>query len=318
MVLRSNKVSQVMKVAIVTGGTSGFGYSTCQLLLKQGFRVIITSRNLGRASKAAEELKSVGGDPVAMVLDLNDLTSVVSFANEYQTKYSGNGDVLVYLILNAGVVKLKRDISPQGLEETYSTNHFGGAALFNLLLTKTLLPCKTRVVAVGSLVHNNANVIQGHDLTGTLNTFSTAGYYANTKLFNTLWSFEVNKRFAAQGVTSNSVHPGSGLFTNLGRGDASTLLKCVITPILACLAPLLWCCGFFQTWHDGGVAELAAAEAAQGGLYFYRHKVSTASKAARDEALQVWLYEQTNATLRQLADKYNLPLEIAGPSSEST
>ena len=309
-----------MKVAIVTGGTSGFGYATCKLLLKQGFRVIITSRNLGRATKAAEELKTEGGEAVAMTLDLNDLKSVVSFANEYQTKYSSdNGDVLVYLILNAGIVKLQRDISPQGIEETYATNHFGGAALFNMLLTKTLLRCKTRVVAVGSLVHSSASVRVGHDLTGTLNAFSTAGYYADTKLFNTLWSFQVNKRFAAQGVTSNSVHPGAGLFTNLGRGDASAFLKCILTPILVCLAPLFWCFCFFQTWHDGGVAELAAAEAAQGGLYFFRHKVSTASARARDEALQEWLYDQTNAVLRELAIKYNLPLEIAGlPTTASS
>lgn len=314
-----------MKVAIVTGGTNGFGYSTCEILLKKGFRVIITSRNLGRATKAAEELKkkkeqqngSSNGEAIPMILDLNDLSSVVYFANEYQTKYSGNGDVLVYLILNAGVVKLKRDMSPQGIEETYSTNHFGGAALFNMLLEKTLIPCKTRVVAVGSLVHMNSNVILGHDLTGTLNSFSTASYYADTKLFNTLWSFEINKRFAAQGVTSNSVHPGSGLFTNLGRTDASTFLKCMITPLLVCLSPLLWCCGFFQTWYDGGIAEVAAAEATEGGLYFYRHKVSLASVKARDEVLREWLYTQTNENLRQLAIKYNLPMEIAGPSAES-
>jgi NAD(P)-dependent dehydrogenase (short-subunit alcohol dehydrogenase family) len=142
-----------MKVAIVTGGTNGFGYATCKLLLKQGFRVIITSRNLGRATKAAEELTTeVGGEScsaIAMTLDLNDLTSVISFASEYQTKYSGNGDVLVYLILNAGIVKLKRDISPQGLEETYATNHFGGAALFNMLLTNTIaIAITTNPIAV--------------------------------------------------------------------------------------------------------------------------------------------------------------------------
>lgn len=305
-----------MKVAIVTGGTSGFGYATCELLLKRGFKVIVTSRNLGRANKAVAELSKSGGEAVAMTLDLNDLSSVVSFAQEFQEKYSGNGDVLTYLILNAGVAKLKRDISPQGLEETYASNHFGGAALFNLLLTKTLLPCKTRVVAVGSLVHSNGQLTIGDDMTGTKATFATAKFYANSKLFNSLWSFQVNKRFVAQGVTSNSVHPGSGLFTNLGRGDASTFLKCIITPILACLAPLMWCCGFFQTWHDGGVAELAAAESTEGGLYFYRHRVSTASKTARDEALQEWMYNETNRILREIAVKYNLPVEIAGPSSE--
>ena len=186
--------------------------------------------------------------------------------------------------------------------------------MFNLLLTKTLIPSKTRVVAVGSLVHNNGKVVQrSHDMTGVSASFSATQFYANSKLFNTLWSFQVNQRYSAQGVTSNSVHPGSGLFTNLGREDASTLLKCCILPFLYCFAPLFWLFGFFQTWHDGGVANVAAAEYAEGGHYFYRHRVSRASATARDVALQEWVFDETNRILKEIAAKYNLPAEIAGP-----
>ena len=63
-----------MKVAIVTGGTSGFGFSTYEILLK---KTDITSRNLARAKDASDKLKSKGGSAIPMALDLNDLSSVV-------------------------------------------------------------------------------------------------------------------------------------------------------------------------------------------------------------------------------------------------
>ena len=113
------------KLAIVTGATSGFGFATAKILLGKKFTVIVTSRNLERAQKAVNELRSEASLAIAMELDLNDLRSVASFASKFQSEYIAHGDTLVYLILNAGIVKLKQDIGPQGLEETYGTNHFG-------------------------------------------------------------------------------------------------------------------------------------------------------------------------------------------------
>lgn len=296
-------------LSIVTGANQGFGFGLTNLLLKEGHEVVMACRNCKAAQAAGERFDKGNGKYVVMALDLSDLKSVVTFAKEFEEKYKGRA--LMYLFLNAGIVKLFREYSRQGLEETYAVNHFGGVALFNLLLNNVLIPSRTRVVSVGSLVHANGNVAVGHDLTGQNQEFSTASFYSNSKLFNSLWGFQVQKRFGAVGVSCNSVHPGSGFFTNLGRGDASLCLRIVTFPILLLAAPFAWCLGFFQTWHDGGVAELAAAQATDGGQYFYRHWPSQASETARDEHVQDWLWAETQRILAECAVKFDLPAEIA-------
>lgn len=306
-------------LAIITGANNGFGYSLAKILLSKGFEVLMLCRRIDAGNKAIQNLKlpsTSAGKPVIRKIDLADLTSVVAFFDEFKEEYAGR--TLRYLVLNAGIVKFVKESTPQGLEEVIGVNHFGGVALFNLLLKDFLIPAKSRVVAVGSLVHNNSSITKenynNYDLIGIQKErFVATERYSDSKLLNHLWGFQVQKRyFAKYGVSCNSVHPGSGLFTNLGRRDASSAFKCIVTPLLCILTPFLWCCGFFQTWHDGGIAELAACEAAHGGTYFYRHYPSTASAAARDEEVQNWSWDETKRILTDIALKYNLPIAIAG------
>ena len=46
-----------MKTCLVTGGSSGIGYATCQGLVEHGFEVVLTSRDRQRAARdpSAEE-----------------------------------------------------------------------------------------------------------------------------------------------------------------------------------------------------------------------------------------------------------------------
>lgn len=302
-----------MKLAIVTGANQGFGYGLTNLLLAKGYEVVMACRNVEAASTAASELlkqRTSKGKAVPLKLDLADLNSVVSFVAEFEVKYANRP--LTYLVLNAGAVKLSKELTKQDFEYTYGTNHIGGAALFNLLLQKTLLPSKTRVVAVGSLVHTNADIKVGSDVSGKIEEFSTVKFYSNSKFFNTGWADQIQKRYSAKGVTANSCHPGSGLFTNLGRGDASTAMRVTVSCLVTVLYPLLWVVGFAQSWHDGGVAELAACEASEGGIYFYRHYPSTPSEAAQNEGIQLWVWNETKRLLAEAAKSFNLPPEIAG------
>jgi len=63
-------------LAIVTGGTNGFGHGLTTLLLKKGFDVVITSRQLARAEVSAGTFKPKTGTIIPMQLDLSDLKSV--------------------------------------------------------------------------------------------------------------------------------------------------------------------------------------------------------------------------------------------------
>ena len=119
-----------------------------------------------------------------------------------------------------------------------------------------------------------------------------------------MWAFEVQRRFCHRGITSNSGHPGSGLYT--GLGGASTLATVLRATLIPLLTPLLWIFGFSQSWHEGGVAELAACDTPTGGLYLYRAQVSEASAGARDAAACAWVWTETQRILRVAAAKHGL------------
>ena len=82
--------------AVVTGGTRGIGRGIAEELLKNGFSVLVTSRN----ENGFDEMKSLYGDRVCFypcdVSDVKSIEALVSFAEE---KF-GSVEVLVN---NAGV-----------------------------------------------------------------------------------------------------------------------------------------------------------------------------------------------------------------------
>jgi NAD(P)-dependent dehydrogenase (short-subunit alcohol dehydrogenase family) len=223
-------------LAIVTGATSGFGLAACEQLLARGVDVILAVRSASSgaavAAGMAARARAGAGAARVMALDLSDLASVASFA----AAVAALDRPLAFLILNAGMVSLggARALTAQGFEATVGVNHLGHAALFNLLLPR-LKASRTRVVAVGSTAHASGKLAAG----APLDAAAGLQAYANSKLLNTVWGFEVQRRFAADGVTCNSVHPGSGLSTGLGLGAGSTLAAALRYTLIPLATPLM-------------------------------------------------------------------------------
>ena len=300
-------------LAIVTGANSGFGFATAQELCRRGYEVVCACRTEATGSAAAAAISSTvklgHGTAVFMQLDVSDLASVSAFADAFKTRYAGRK--LDLLILNAGVAMPSRSFSPQGFEMTAATNHFGHAALFNVLLDVLRASAPCRVVSVASSLHA-AGRVSKEDLE-QLNArfFSPVGIYSNTKLFNVIWSAEVERRFGSEGITCNSVHPGSDAFTGIYRG-----LPLLGRLALRALAPLMFLTGSAQTAHQGAKAELAAALAPAGGKYYYRSWAWTPSGRARNPVVSVWLWTETQRRLAQAAASHGLPQSLALPADD--
>ena len=65
------------KIALVTGGSRGIGFSTGKILSENGATVVITGKNAGRLEKASEKIPN----SIAIVADIrntNDVKNVVS------------------------------------------------------------------------------------------------------------------------------------------------------------------------------------------------------------------------------------------------
>ena len=84
------------KVAIVTGGSKGIGYSIAERFTKEGAKVIVCSRNETELSSAASEIGCESYE-----LDVSDSRGVESMA-EWFSKKHGKLDILVN---NAGLIR---------------------------------------------------------------------------------------------------------------------------------------------------------------------------------------------------------------------
>ena len=87
------------KVAVVTGGNSGIGFTTAQTFAEEGAEVVITGRNQESLDKAVAEL---GGRVTAIKSDASQLGDIKKLASELTSR----GKKVDVLFLNAGIAKL--------------------------------------------------------------------------------------------------------------------------------------------------------------------------------------------------------------------
>jgi NAD(P)-dependent dehydrogenase (short-subunit alcohol dehydrogenase family) len=211
------------KTVVVTGGNSGIGFETAAALGSMGARVVITARSAdkGRTAAAAIAQRLRGEGRIQLVVfDLADLASVREGAAEILDQVP-RIDVLVN---NAGLVLTERDVTVDGYEATFATNHLGPFLLTNLLLERITASAPSRVVNVASTAHNTARKgIPFDDLQSTKH-YGGMRVYGQSKLANILFTLELARRWEGKGVTANSLHPGT-VRTGYGRGgDAKGLL----------------------------------------------------------------------------------------------
>ena len=202
------------RTAVVTGANAGLGELTARELARVGAHVILAVRDTGKGAAAAARMT---GDVEVRDLDLQDLSSVRSFADDV-----AEVDVLVN---NAGIMAVNRARTVDGFERHIGTNHLGHFALTNLLLPKLT----GRVVTVSSLLHN-IGYISLKDLNWKSRRYSAWLAYGQSKLANLLFTSELQRRLDAAGspVRALAAHPGwshTNLQGNSGRkfGDAVVL-----------------------------------------------------------------------------------------------
>lgn len=89
------------RVAVVTGGASGIGFSTAEALAEAGARVIITDRDAKAIDGAAGELSARGYSVGGVLMDVTDSARVAAVADQIAGR-EGKIDILVN---NAGIAR---------------------------------------------------------------------------------------------------------------------------------------------------------------------------------------------------------------------
>jgi NAD(P)-dependent dehydrogenase (short-subunit alcohol dehydrogenase family) len=263
------------KVCIVTGANAGIGKETALGLAKLGATVVMLCRDRDRAEAAQREIKQKSGNDKVelMICDLGSQKLIGQFASEFKQHH----DRLDVLVNNAGVLMRERSLDEEGVESTFAVNHLGYFRLTNVLLDSLKRSATARIVNVASTAHKYGKIDIGGWVIGR--DYSAFSAYANSKLANVLFTYELARRLEGTGVTANCLHPGA-VGTNLFRG-LPKLLQALIA--LVTMGP-----------ERGARTSiyLASSPEVEGvrGKYFARRKQERSSDASydREAARKLW------------------------------
>lgn len=205
------------KTVIVTGGNSGLGLHAAMNLVREGWHVVIASRNAERNADAVTHIRSsTGRDHVtALALDLGSLASVRAFVDTFTAL-----DVppLHAIVCNAGITLTAMRQSADGHDLTFAVNHLGHFLLVNLLLAQLRAPGRVVMVSSGTHIpshrlarltgvpvpkyttaHNLAYAQQAAPADRITNP---AQAYSTSKLLNVLFAYELSRRLRDAGIST--------------------------------------------------------------------------------------------------------------------
>jgi len=200
------------KRAVVTGGSSGIGVETSRALASANADVTLAVRDLAAGQRTAAAITASTGNSAvrARKLDLADQGSVAEFT-------AGWSGPLHLLINNAGVMALAElERTPAGWEMQFAVNHLGHFALALGLHDALAAAGDARIVSLSSRGHLRSPVVF-EDLNYTSRPYVPFGAYGQSKTANVLFAVEATRRWAADGILANAVHPGGIADTNLSR-----------------------------------------------------------------------------------------------------
>jgi NAD(P)-dependent dehydrogenase (short-subunit alcohol dehydrogenase family) len=252
--------SQAGKTVLITGANSGIGFQAAVELARHGAHVLLGCRNATKAQAALQRLQSEVPNASAEIveLDMASLASIRAFAAAFAARHIP----LDILINNAGIMALpKRELTADGFERQFGTNHLGHFALTGLLMPQLLAAPAPRVITVASLAHRNGKI----DFSNLQSErkYKPWDAYGESKLANILFANELAKRATAAGskLISVPVHPGVSRTSIVTNGPGFSDLK----------SKILFTFAKFLTSPDseGALPTLYAATAPgiQGGQY---------------------------------------------------
>ncbi|MBI1279027.1 MAG: SDR family NAD(P)-dependent oxidoreductase [Anaerolineaceae bacterium] len=270
------------KTVLISGATNGIGKQAAVDLAQMGAQVVIIGRSKARTDEALREIQTASGnnDVHALLADLSSMAEVRRVADDFRKQFSR----LDVLLNNAGGVFNSRQETVDGYEMTFALNHLSYFLLTNLLLDMLKASAPSRIVNVSSEAQSGG-ALDFDDLQFKNTAYGMGGFkaYAQSKLMNVMFTYELARRLAGTGVTANVLHPG---FVNTGFGKNNKGLMQFVMGIITVFAIKV---------EDGAKTSvyLASSPEVEGvtGKYFDKSKPKRSSPASYDEAAQKRLWE---------------------------
>jgi len=278
------------KTVFVTGGNSGLGMETGRAMAAKGAHVVLAGRDQAKLDQASASIKAEHADASleTIICDLSSLDSVRACGAEANERF----DKIDLLINNAGVMACPKEMTADGFEMQFGTNHLG-----HFTLTKHLMPLieagsDKRIVNLSSRGHHisPANLDDPN--------FETSAYepwlsYGQSKTANALFSVGLESRFGGKGVHAYAVHPG-GIDTNLGRHLSEEQAEALVQRVTTSDPSFQW-----KSIPQGAATSVWAATAdevaGKGGVYCEDCHVAETDDASSNGGVRSYALDEASA-----------------------
>jgi NAD(P)-dependent dehydrogenase (short-subunit alcohol dehydrogenase family) len=201
------------KTVLVTGSTDGVGRLVARQLADRGARVLIHGRDRTRSEQLKEIRAADRGSAAFLPADFSSLAEVRRLADTVHQEC----DRLDILINNAGIGSGgsagKRETSQDGHELRFAVNYLAGFLLTRVLLPLVMLGKPARIVNVSSL---DQHPIDFDDVLLTRG-YSGSRAYAQSKLAQIMFTFDLARELDPETVTANCLHPATYMATTMVR-----------------------------------------------------------------------------------------------------
>lgn len=192
------------KVAIITGASAGIGQASARALAREGARLVLTARRADRLDGLIREVRSLGGDGVAVVGDARD--EETALRTVAAAKGLGSIDILIN---NVGVGNYKKlvDTSLDDYTEMMDVN-----------VRSTFL--FTRHVAPVMIGQGSGLILMISSMAGVYG-FPGEAVYCATKFAQVGFAQGLDKELRPHGIKVGTINPG-GVKTEFAIGKGRT------------------------------------------------------------------------------------------------
>jgi NAD(P)-dependent dehydrogenase (short-subunit alcohol dehydrogenase family) len=254
--------SQQGRLHVITGANVGLGLASTRALVARGAHVVMACRDVARAEAEAAALRLARPGAAIEVepCDLAALASVRACAARILARHPR----IDGLLLDAGLMAAAGARTADGFDMTFGVCHLGHFAL-----TGALMPAlrDARVVSVSSLYHHIGRYRAGDDPAHPAQR-DRGRSYADAKLANLLFTFELDRRAKAAGLglVAAAAHPGYSRTEFQPRSVKASGTRFPVRGMLSTLGLAV----FGQSVERGVLPQLRAATDpdVRGGDYF--------------------------------------------------
>ena len=181
------------KTALITGASSGIGYSTAITLAKEGAKIVAGARRVERLEELKKTVENQGGEITIQKLDVTQREECNNFAKIANEKY-GNIDILIN---NAGIM-------PLSFFKSLKVDEWDRMVDVNI---KGVLYCTAAVIPF--MVNNKSGHIVNISSTAGRIVFPAGSVYCATKYAISAFSEGLRQEFSIRSnIRITCVEPG--------------------------------------------------------------------------------------------------------------